>query len=265
MKKLVSSLLIAILALTFALSVSADVIFEPEDNFYTNHSDECKLMERSFVATETVYSVNEPNSSVIYGKVNSGDEIYISHTYEDNNGIVWGLISFSDVSGWIPMGYLEVIYDNTSFAEDYGNEFNAETDNLKISAQDISKLVFWNYPGSEDCWEMELWNDSYRDISFSHSYTDPDGTVWGYVGYFYGAKGWLRVDAPETTDPGFVLKKENEALFPGSVLNETNSVENGGLPPIMIAIILVSAVCVVTAALIFVLTRKKHTSKKSAL
>lgn len=256
MKKLLSVILVFILALTCAFSVSADVIFEPDDDFYSQHSSECTLLERSFTATETVHTVNEPNRNVVYGKLNAGDEVYISYTYEDNNGVVWGLISFTEgISGWIPMGYLEVIYDNVSFMEEFGGEFNSDTDELKLPETDT--LVFWDYPGSEDFYEMELWDDSYADMSFSHSYTDENGTVWGYVGYFYGMNGWVCIDAPASTDVTFILERETQSLYPDSVLGDDSTVEKGGLSPIWVAVILVAAVCAVTTVIIVVLTKKK--------
>ncbi len=257
MKKLLSLLLVALLALTCVFPVSADLIFEPDDNFYTRHSDECVSVERNFVATETVNSVNEPNSDIIYGKLNKGDEVYISYIYEDSSNTTWGLISFSEVSGWIPMGYLEVIYDNVSFTEEFGSEFNEDTDELKISQEGLSSLVFHDYPGSENFWEFELWDDSYHDIRFTHSYTDPNGATWGYVGYFYGSKGWVCVDAPASTDASVIIERENQSLYPDSLYDDTPE-ENGGLSPVWIAAILVAAVCAVTAVLILVLTRKKN-------
>lgn len=256
MKKFLSLILSLVLMLACTMSVSADVIFEPDDDFYEKYRSECTLTERYFIAAEEVYTVNEPGSEVVYGKVNEGDRVYISYTYEDSDGIVWGLISFTEnISGWLPMGYLEVIYDNISFTQEFGSEFNTETDDLKLP--ETEKLIFWKYPGSESYAEMELWDESYMDMGFIHSYTDANGTVWGYVGYFYGMDGWLRIDDPSSTEVVSVLERNNENLYPDSVADVDSAIVKGGLSPIWIAVILVAAACAVTVVLIFVLTKKK--------
>ncbi len=256
MKKLLSLAIVLFIALSSFMTVSADLIFEPTDDFYTEHSSECPLTERFFTVCEATYSVSEPGSKDTLDTLSEGLQIYISNTYTDDSGTVWGLIQFSSVSGWVPMGYLEVRYDDISFIDEFGSEFSNETDDLRITENKLSKLVFWNFPGSKDYTEMEPWDNSYQDMGFSHSYTDPDGTVWGYVSYFYGMRGWINVSAPSSTEAPFVLERESESLYPESLYND-NKPADEGFSPIWIAVILVAAVCSGTAALIIGLTKKK--------
>ncbi len=266
MKKLLSILLAAIFVMSCALSASADVIFEPDDDFYSRHSDECVLVERYFIATETVYTVNEPNSDNIYGKLSEGDEVHISYTYEDKNGIVWGLISFSEVSGWIPMGYLEVVYDNVSFVEEFGDKF-VEPDsvdelfNAELSNTDA--IVFWEYPGSDSYWTSEGWKDSYSDIGFLYLFNDANDTTWGYVAYFYGRSGWVCIDNPSSTEVVSPLERDSQNIYYGSVLDDDSAVVSGNSSAVWIAVILVCAVCAVTAVLIVIFAIKKKKSAKS--
>ncbi len=259
MKKMISVLLAAVFALTFTMSVSADVIFEPDDDFYSEHSSECTRVERIFVATEDVSSYLEPNNSKVLCTFTEGDELTISYTYEDKNGIVWGQVSFSaalgsDTKGWVPMGNLAVVYDNASFLSEFADEITEDTDDLKLPSTDM--LIFWNYPGSGDYYDIELWDDSSKNISFTYSYTDPNGITWGYVPYLYGMSGWVRIDDPSNTTAPEILEREPEILHPTSVI-DPDEIKEPGLSPIWLAVILVGAACVVTVILLITLTSKK--------
>ncbi len=256
MKKLLSLAIVLFIALSSFMTVSADVIFEPTDDFYTKHSSECQLVERYFTATEDTHSVTAPDNTGTDSELQKGQRLYISNSYTDDSGTVWGLIQFSDATGWIPMGYLEVSYDAVSFNEEFESQFYTDTNDLRITENKLDKLVFWDFPGSESYTEMEPWDNSYQDMGFSHSYTDPDGTVWGYVGYFYGMRGWINIGNPSSPEAPFVLERENEILYPESLYND-NEPSDEGFSPIWIAVILVAAVCSGTAALIAVLTKKK--------
>ena len=255
MKKLLSLILAAVLAALCVMPVSADVIFLPEDDFYTRNSEDCIPVERNFIATETAHSVNEPGSEHVMGKAEIGDKVYISYTYEDKNGVVWGLISYSEISGWIPMGYLEVVYDNTSFVMEFENEFTDDTGNVRL--EKTEKLVFWDYPGSKTYVETVTWDDSYMDMSYVHLYKDPNGNTWGYVGYYFGMNGWIYTEDPSVTEAPYVLERDNEKLYPNSVIDENTPTEKEGISPIWIALILVGASCIVTVVLIIFLAKKK--------
>lgn len=259
MKRFLSLILSFILVLTFALSVSADVIFEPEDEFYNSHRDECEHVERSFTATEDVKSFNKPNGKLAKCTFQKGDIISISYIYTDSSGIVWGVADYSEnlgssAEGWVPMKHLAVIYDNSSFLAEFESVITQDTEGLKLPETD--KLVFWAYPGSENYYEMEPWDDGYLDIDFMHAYTDENGITWGYVGYFYGMRGWLRIDDPSSTTAQNVIEREPEIIYNISD-SDIDIPENTGLSPIWLAVMLVSAACAVTAVLIVTLSRKK--------
>ncbi len=259
MKKSFAFIIAIVMALTFAVSVSADVIFEPDDDFYSSHRDECEHVERSFTATENVNSLNKPNGSTVKCRFDEGDTISISYIYKDSKGIVWGVADYSeklgsDAKGWIPMKYLAVIYDNDSFLSEFENEITQDTDDLKLPKTD--NLVFWEYPGSESYYEMEPWNDSYLDIDYLYAYTDENGITWGYVGYFYGMRGWLRTDDPANTTSPEILDRKPEVIY--NISDSDIAVPEGkGISPIWIAVILVGSACAVTASLIPLLSGKK--------
>lgn len=53
--KMVMFVCIAVFVLVHPLSASADVIFEPENNFYERHSDECSYFDQSCLAGADTY------------------------------------------------------------------------------------------------------------------------------------------------------------------------------------------------------------------
>ena len=59
--KMVMLVCIAVFVLVHPLSASADVIFEPENNFYERHSDECSYFDRSCLAGADTYLWDAPN------------------------------------------------------------------------------------------------------------------------------------------------------------------------------------------------------------
>ena len=59
--RMVISACIAVFVFGHPLSVSADVIFEPDNNFYGKHSDECTYFNRSCIAGSDTYLWDAPN------------------------------------------------------------------------------------------------------------------------------------------------------------------------------------------------------------
>ena len=103
------------------LSASADVIFEPENNFYERHSDECSYFDRSCLAGADTYLWDAPNLTTEGGKLQKGDSIYISFVYTDNDGLEWGLAETQDK--WILMADLYLEYGSPEFMEEYSGKY----------------------------------------------------------------------------------------------------------------------------------------------
>lgn len=268
MKKFMTMLLVLALLVASALPMAAraDVIFEPRDSFYERHREECTYINRNFrsngVRTVTVYE--SPESDKVEAFYRTGDRIYISYTYEDSYGNLWGCCENwdSEISGWVPMAYLEVIYDGISFEEEFGDQFRDEQGS--IGGDYLGKTIyFWEYPGSIGYIDMELGTDpdgylpEYREI-----YVDEDGRRWGRCSYYMGIKGyWLQMDDPTA---------DFDTLFPDYV--EETVPETGPEPvvaeivpkkpaAVQIVKVIVSAAVVltvvVTAVLLWQMKRKK--------
>lgn len=199
MKKLIAFLLSLFLLLSISITAYADVIYIPEDPFLEDHMDECQRINRSYRALTEVTVYKSPESSDAEGTLKIGDAAGILYIYTGSDGNQWGYTENyeTDVSGWVPMAYMDLIYDHISFDEDYGHTFRQEEGQL---SQDFAKEVvrFWNYPGSESGYEFDMaaWSADYLP-EYSQVYQDEAGRSWAYVGYYFGYRNfWICLDDP---------------------------------------------------------------------
>ena len=200
MKKRILTMVLAVLFLLplISLTARADIIYEPRDDFYNLHRDECDYVARNYIADDpngdvTVYVSPETDKEV--KKIPNGTEIYISYTYEDDRGILWGYCDFweENKAGWLPMEYMELIYDFISFREEYGSEF-LEEEGTVDSAWSGKEIVFCSYPGSDRYNAVEVGESM---PAYQYVYVDDNGTRWGYGGYYMGMRNfWINLDDP---------------------------------------------------------------------
>lgn len=202
--------------------VYGDLIWEPEDTFYQQHADECENVNRSYTANGpegevTIYE--SPESAKVVGTLTNGETAHVSFTYKEKGGADWGICEpdeAAEMSGWVPMDYMKVVYDYISFAEEHGTDIITETNTIEISEEN-QEIIFWNYPGS-----MEYQEASFSpgdSISFDQVFQDTAGHKWAFLGYFQGWRNlWVCMDSPKMSfeelypdgDPGF--NKEEDAL-----------------------------------------------------
>ena len=120
MKRLLVLMTLIVLVQSFPLSVSADLIYEPQDDFLEQHCLECRYVDRKYVANGpdgelTVYK--SPENCMIQAEVPNRESIYISYVYTDDHGIEWGCVTLWDqgIIGWVPMPYVVPIYNGSNF------------------------------------------------------------------------------------------------------------------------------------------------------
>ena len=263
MKRLFCWICAVMMLMGCIVSVSADVIFEPRDSFYESHREACERHERSYTAAGpngdvTVYE--SPESDKVKATYTNGEVLYISYLYTDPNGIHWGYYENweTDVSGWVPMDYLELIYDGISFEEEFGHLFLKEEGTLDAKHQ--GKIIrFWKYPGSQDYIEWTVEGD-YMPV-YQTVYTDANGVHWGREDYYMGIRGyWINLDEPdveyvptESAEP-----EQTEPQEQTQPVEEIKPAEPEGLRTgMLVAVIAVVAVAAVTVVLLVVLKRKK--------
>ncbi len=259
--------------------VKADVIWEPMgDAFYDEHAGECEYLVRA-------YTANGPDGKVIVYKspedaeetavIENGNKVYISYVYTDENGVSWGIYDNMSTNeyGWLPMAYMEVVYDYISFEADYGASIK---DQEGILSKEYSgkNILIWDYPGAHSSGEFstqDLDMPTYRKI-----YVDEEGRSWGKIGYYYGWRNcWICLDAPTA---------DYEELYPaGNIVQErieeeraeAAAVEDGAAQEnseqrivpkqndqlVIFVVGMVAAVVVVTGVLLVVLQRRGKVEK----
>lgn len=182
-----------ICCLLHAFPAKADVIWEPEDSFYQKHASECTYVNRVFTANGpdgVVLVYHSPELPIVVEKWENGSRECISFTYKDSDGIVWGYCR-----GWMPMEYMEVVYDSISFAEEYADQITKE--NGELDSKYLGKeIYYWGYPGAENGYALTVGSE--YTPGYSGVFTDEEGNIWGNVGYYFGRKNfWVCIDKPE--------------------------------------------------------------------
>lgn len=203
--RMVISACIAVFVFGHPLSASADVIFEPDNDFYGRHSDECTYFNRSCIAGADTYLWDAPNLVTGGQSAQEGEQIYISFVYTDKDGIEWGLAEYLDQ--WILMADLYLEYGSPEFMEEHSGEIYEDEPYL-LSGGTV--FVLWSYP------ESGVISQGYAsvpdDYEISTFYTDPDGRLWGYSAYMYGTRDiWICLsDMADTNIP----QREEHELIP---------------------------------------------------
>ena len=262
MKKMIRILCAVLIVLMLPLQAKADVIYEPWDSFYEEHRSECEYHSRSYTAAGpngdvTVYE--SPESAWEVTKLSNGETLWISYTYKDAGGVTWGCWEDweQDLLGWVPMDYLNLIYDGISFEEEHGNQFETVACSLDVPELTGQTVYFWEYPGSSAYIDVKL-DGEYRP-EFQTSYTDANGTQWVRCGYYMGIRGyWVCLDDP-TADFDALYPEGIEETQPETIPELAEKVEEivpGGNPALKwIAIAAVAGVVALTAVLLFFLKK----------
>ena len=175
-----------------AMPVKADVIWEPDDNFYYEHREDCRYVNRNFTANGPdgeVIVYKSPENPKVVDTWENGFKAYISHVYTDEEGNEWGIYENyeTDVKGWVPMTYMKVVYDGISFSEEYGDSFveTYEPFPEELAGQTV---YCFSYPGAKNAYEMRMPDVAEEMPMYARTFTDEQGMVWGYIGYFRGVR-----------------------------------------------------------------------------
>ncbi|MEG0940558.1 MAG: hypothetical protein RR147_00175 [Oscillospiraceae bacterium] len=193
----------------------ADVLWEPVDDFYASHSEECKPLVRSFYAngkTGFLEFFTKPNGDSL-GFSNNGEKYTVMFTYTDDKNAEWGIVQFSKnasgivsllendenvKNGWVKMDGLLNLYDYVAFDADHGNEYGYyEGDYSELKG--VTDIVLWTYPRSgEIVGSLAEIGDGF---ALETTYTDSQGLVWGFVNYAFGHKNvWVCLSEPINPD-----------------------------------------------------------------
>lgn len=257
MKKHLLSLLLGMVILSLCFSAAADVIWEPEDDFYRKHAEECRYEDRNYLANGSegyIPIYGKPTDKQPRAYLFNGTSVYISYCWED-----WGLANYQDTQGqvhfgggWIPLDALVADYDHTAFLADHGSELRELEAPVSLDLSGYDAVYLWELPGSASRpWNMKELDWAADDnLSFHSLWTDGSGNDWGYVGYFYQHSGWICLSAPEApTLP--VTEPELQLIPAAAALPEVQTLDVTAIA------LLLAALAVVTVAVILICYRKR--------
>lgn len=249
-RNLLSILLTLTIAITLTIPALADVIWEPDDAFYTRHAQECTYVGRRYKAAGydgslTVYAAP---GGLACAEIENGIKVNIQFTWS-GEGLDWGYALYTDwgeeAGGWVPMDDLALVYDSRQFMEDHQGEIAEEQVEVEFT-----QAVLYDYPGGPAGYVLEEHPD-YMTFSqlINQVYTDESGLRWGYIGYYMGRReSWVCLDDPmnETLDTAVVAPGLSAAQLRGA------PTVTGGFSwqMLLAAVLLVAAVVVCTVILI---------------
>ena len=205
-KYLVSFLTICFIFLN-TVTVRADIVVEPANNFYEKNSEKCVFLGRNFRVNGEDGKVpvkKAPNSNINVKTLENGETIYVEYSclYD---GEYWGIVTYGigENNGWVAMNQLLAIYDYVAFEEEHFSEFYQYTGDFK-EIKKADEVAVWAWPGSGNSLS------SIRDIDMgnfyvSYTFRDGQGREWGFIPYLYGSKNfWICISDPVNRDiPAF--------------------------------------------------------------
>ncbi len=248
-------ILIGICLLLFpSLTLNADVIIEPENEFYEEYKSEIIYLGRSFIANgkDGFAAVREaPGAKSETGRLQNGEKTYFQYSclYD---GDYWGYSLV--LQGWIQTDQLLVLYDYVAFEEEHFNElYLYKGDYGKI--KETRSAIAWPWPGADaPLWTIEDIDTEHFNVDYA--YTDSQGREWGFVTNFTSSRNiWVCLSEPLNSDfPAFNPKPE-----PTKWVTETKhtDINAPGDSMLWLIVVLVAAVVVGTAVLIRVFWKPK--------
>jgi len=181
------------------ITALADVLVEPENDFYHRNESDIVYLGRSFIANGTdgyALIMKAPNSSGEIGRLQNDEEVYLEYSclYD---GEFWGFTY--EYSGWMRIDQLLVLYDYIVFAEEHIEEFY-QYDGDFAAIKETGAVIVWPWPGAGTMiWMFEDLDT--EDFWVMHAYKDKEGREWGFVTYLYGQRDiWICLDDPLNSD-----------------------------------------------------------------
>ena len=243
--------------------VQADLILEPEDQFYQAHADQCEYVDRSYYTDGSVDLWTAPNGRK-KGSFPADTRLQITHVYTDSQGAQWGVF-LDQESGWVLMADVYLDYDSRQFREDHEEEILPGEEQVLPQGE---KVVFWSYPCSGENWGTE---ELQQELKFSEFYTDDQERLWGNVGYYMGSRDfWICLSEPGNQEipmeeeppkvPGQAVVIQGQTAEQGNAVSEETLEkikEQGSLPVWILVLPALLAVAVAGGCIWFFWLRKK--------
>jgi len=297
MKRLIILSIIALLCFSVLTTAHADVLWEPFDAYWFKNQDECTYLGHTYIINGPegyvpVYSDPASTKPVLY--LPNGGEFFIA-AYTETGGRKMGVIQYKTTAtgeivhnwgenvdatyggpddfsitwtrkgsgtGWLDMNMVVKKYDNSSFEEEFGDQFIEGEFPYEPDLEAGTEVYLWAYPGAPAT-QGTLAIEADRSQGgnapvFSMLYTDENGLEWGQIGYYYGRRNvWICISDP--TNDSLPVREIAYDLVPASDnIPESSSggIFDAGSP--YLAVVLVALTVIITAVLIAFLYGKKR-------
>ena len=233
------------------LGTYADVLVEPDNDFYARHGAQTVYLGRSFVANGEdghVAIKYEPGSRDDIASLENGEVVYMQYSclYD---GEFWGFTF--EYSGWIKLDQMLVLYDYVAFAEDYNDEFYPYNGDYK-EIKESGAVIAWPWPGADTLlWTVE--NVATTNFYATYAYKDIQGREWGFVTYLYGNQNiWVCLSEPLNRNlPAFNPKPEPDVWISETVHADIKQyASKNEFQALIVIIVLVTMLVFGTAVLI---------------
>ncbi len=197
------------MAAPLILPASADVIWEPVDDFYSEHYSECVEIELPYEAKKDTPIQASPTDRTEQGVIPAYTTVWIYLQWGD-----WGYTENANGEGWVDLSRFRRLYSAADFIEEHAEEIYP-TDG-RISRLLNGTIYYWAYPGAatyDGYIDANTFYWTYEDVPYQSLWWDQYFRCWAYMGYYYGASGWICLDDPGNPDVSFYTPKyvESEA------------------------------------------------------
>lgn len=248
--------------LIMSVPVRADVLWEPYENdyYWDNYENTATIAAKYEVPDGMTLNVyTQPNGNVIK-TLEEGTVVYVGFSLEEG-GEVWATgypLGDFETEGWFRLGRLQKQYSHNEFMTEFAKDI---TSGGEMKASEIGGSVYtWTYPGSgtsDGILEQDLLVSAsdYNDgmLSYSFTYTDPNGGKWGYIGYHMGHVGWMYLDDPTDPAPELDLSVSVE-----NTVTDTRPTEDSPTQNYILPVVLVVGLVALTAVSIIILKKKQR-------
>lgn len=260
-------------------SISADMIWTPDDSFYEENYKDCEYVGRRYYANGEkgyVTVMESPVKSQVLDYIPNESIFYVSMSYDKRKSETWGLVQYyldengvpvEDYSweenvtvGWINMEELQVVYDGTSFIEEHASEIQkAETTTPTVEMPENGVIYLWEYPGSEQSYgEIK---DLTENMMIDQTYKDQNGDLWGHSNYYLGNRNfWINLDNPGDASPEIMQHKEPD-LIPPATRETLEDLPKTGTPspalPLTIAGLIILTIILTASAIRYMAGKNK--------
>lgn len=266
-KKFTQIIIACVILVSFLSGMAlADVIWEPNDDFYKAHFNECTYVNRQYYSNgETGYMelFSEPGGNSL-GFADNGQIFNVQFSYKLGEE-TWGVVSYSESgdklvtatggdakSGWFKLSDAALKYDYKSFDEAHSVDYKLY-DGDYSELKDVQNIVTWTFPNSgESSGTLDKIDENF---TIQTAYTDLGNTKWGFVSYYYGMKSfWVCLSKPTDTTIAAKDVPVPELYTPSP---DSKPVSTGN-DMTTVVIICVAAAILCTAFLYAMLNKKKR-------